>query len=64
MGIPKITSLTQMYSNSTEIASNLRYGIDCLRQSDLLSLHPIIQSQGYDQDWDKIESLLHHTIHK
>ena len=60
MGWPKITSLTQMASkNAQEIINQVRYGADCLKQSDLLSLHPIIQSQGIVQDWEQLECLLH-----
>lgn len=51
-GWPKITSLNQMYLNSAQIADRVRYGLDCLLQSDFLSLHPIIASQGSIQDWD------------
>lgn len=44
IGRPKITSLSQLYLNSTDLEKQVRYGLDCFRQSDLLSIQPIIQS--------------------
>ena len=40
----------------------LKFGLDCLTRSDLLSISPLIE-QGLVQDWDNLEEFMVSTVH-
>ena len=62
IGRPKLTSLKRVHRTSVDMKKDeLKFGLDCFTQSDLLSISPLIE-QGLVQDWDNLEEFLAQTL--
>ena len=62
IGRPKLTSLKRTHKTSVDIKKEeLKFGLECWTQSDLLSISPLIE-QGLVQDWDNLEEYLTQTL--
>ena len=62
IGRPKLTSLNRFHRTSNDMKTEeLKFGLDCLTRSDLLSISPLIE-QGLVQDWDNLEEFLRQML--